>query len=146
MDTSEQSVSHQRLKRAFDILCSGVGLLALWPVGLLIGLLIKLTAGGPIFYGQTRIGQFGKPFRIWKFRSMVVNADKLGVPLTKDEDPRILIFGQRHSQLVGIDDHGPEFPDAKRLPELANPGLPIEDGTSGRELDQQANQQPRRPQ
>jgi lipopolysaccharide/colanic/teichoic acid biosynthesis glycosyltransferase len=94
MDTSEQSVSHQRLKRAFDILCSGVGLLALWPVGLLIGLLIKLTDRGPIFYGQTRIGQFGKPFRIWKFRSMVVNADKLGVPLTKEEDPRITWMGR----------------------------------------------------
>lgn len=87
-------MSHQRRKRAFDILCSGVGLLALWPAGLLIGLLIKLTGGGPIFYGQTRIGQFGKPFRIWKFRSMVVNADKLGVPLTKDEDPRITGTGR----------------------------------------------------
>jgi lipopolysaccharide/colanic/teichoic acid biosynthesis glycosyltransferase len=94
MDTSEQSVSHQRRKRAFDILCSGVGLLALWPAGLLIGLLIKLTGGGPIFYGQTRIGQFGKPFRIWKFRSMVVNADKLGVLLTKEEDPRITWTGR----------------------------------------------------
>ena len=94
MDTSEPSVSHQRLKRAFDILCSGVGLLALWPVGLLIGLLLKLTGRGPIFYGQTRIGQFGKPFRIWKFRSMVVNADKLGVPLTKEEDPRITWIGR----------------------------------------------------
>ena len=94
MAINEQSVSHQRFKRAFDILCSGVGLLALWPVGLLIGLLIKLTGRGPVFYGQTRIGQFGKPFRIWKFRSMVVNADKLGVPLTKDEDPRITWTGR----------------------------------------------------
>jgi lipopolysaccharide/colanic/teichoic acid biosynthesis glycosyltransferase len=94
MAIKEQSVSHQRRKRAFDILCSGVGLLALWPAGLLIGLLIKLTGGGPIFYMQTRIGQFGKPFRIWKFRSMVVNADKLGVPLTKEEDPRITRTGR----------------------------------------------------
>jgi len=90
----EQSVSHQKLKRAFDILCSGVGLLALWPVGLLIGLLIKLTGRGPIFYGQIRVGQFGKPFRIWKFRSMVVNADTLGLPLTKEEDPRITWLGR----------------------------------------------------
>lgn len=94
MNASEPSVSHQRLKRAFDITCSGVGLLVLWPVGLLIGLLIKVTDRGPIFYGQTRVGQFGKPFRIWKFRSMVVNADKLGVPLTKDEDPRITWIGR----------------------------------------------------
>jgi len=63
-------------------------------VGVLIGLLIKLTDRGPVFYGQTRIGRFGKPFRIWKFRSMVVNADKLGVPLTKEEDPRITWIGR----------------------------------------------------
>ena len=94
MIASAPSVFHQRLKRAFDIACSAVGLLALWPVGLLIGLLIKLTSSGPVFYGQSRIGQFGKPFRIWKFRSMVVNADKLGVPLTKEEDPRITWIGR----------------------------------------------------
>jgi lipopolysaccharide/colanic/teichoic acid biosynthesis glycosyltransferase len=94
MIASAPSVFHQRLKRAFDIACSAVGLLALWPVGLLIGLLIKFTSSGPVFFGQTRIGQFGKPFRIWKFRSMVVNADKLGVPLTKDEDPRITWIGR----------------------------------------------------
>lgn len=85
---------YQGLKRAFDIVFAGFGLLVLWPVGLLIGLLIKLTSRGPVFYGQTRIGQFGRPFRIWKFRSMVVNADKLGVPLTKEEDPRITWIGR----------------------------------------------------
>jgi lipopolysaccharide/colanic/teichoic acid biosynthesis glycosyltransferase len=94
METSEKPVFHHRLKRAFDLACSGLGLLALWPVGLFIGLLIKLTDGGPIFYGQTRIGQFGNPFRIWKFRSMVIDADKLGVPLTKEEDPRITWVGR----------------------------------------------------
>ena len=61
-------------------------------------------------------------------------------------DARILVFGQRHAHVVGIDDHGPEFPDAERLPELADPGLPVEDGTPASELDQQANQQPHRPQ
>jgi lipopolysaccharide/colanic/teichoic acid biosynthesis glycosyltransferase len=81
-------------KRLFDIVCASVGLLVLAPLGLLIALLIKLSDGGPIFYRQTRVGQFGKPFRIWKFRSMVVNADKIGVPLTKDEDPRITRIGR----------------------------------------------------
>jgi len=81
-------------KRAFDITCAGLGLLALWPAGFLIALLIKLTDRGPVFYGQTRIGQFGKPFRIWKFRSMVINADKLGVPLTQEADPRITWIGR----------------------------------------------------
>lgn len=81
-------------KHLFDLVCAVVGLLLLAPVGLLIALLIKLSDGGPIFYCQNRVGQFGKPFRIWKFRSMVVNADKMGVPLTKDEDPRITRTGR----------------------------------------------------
>ena len=81
-------------KRSFDIVCASIGLLVLTPLGLLIALLVKLSDGGPIFYRQTRIGQFGEPFRIWKFRSMVVNADKIGVPLTKEEDPRITWIGR----------------------------------------------------
>jgi lipopolysaccharide/colanic/teichoic acid biosynthesis glycosyltransferase len=81
-------------KRLFDVVCASVGLLVLTPLGLLIALLIKLSDGGPIFYRQTRIGQFGNPFRIWKFRSMVVNADKIGVPLTKEEDSRITWIGR----------------------------------------------------
>jgi lipopolysaccharide/colanic/teichoic acid biosynthesis glycosyltransferase len=91
---SETPMDAPLIKRLFDILCASLGLLFLLPVGLLIGLLIKLSDGGPIFYGQIRIGQFGKPFRIRKFRSMVVNADKIGVPLTKEEDPRITWIGR----------------------------------------------------
>lgn len=81
-------------KRLFDILGSVVGLAVLLPFGLLIGLLIKLADGGPVFYGQTRIGRFGKPFRIWKFRSMVLNADKMGSHVTKEEDSRITRIGR----------------------------------------------------
>ena len=51
-------------KRVLDIVCATVGLLVLSPFGLLLGLLIKLADGGPIFYEQIRVGQFGKPFRI----------------------------------------------------------------------------------
>src|SRR3989440_496814 len=87
-------MSYPALKRLFDIVWASIGLLLLLPVGLLIGLLIKLTGGGPVFYGQTRIGQFGKPFRIWKFRSMVVNADQTGLSLTKGEDPRVTWIGR----------------------------------------------------
>ena len=94
MNSEDQFISRAKPKRVFDVLCSGAGLLALWPAGLLIGLLIKLTGKGPIFYGQTRIGQFGKPFRIWKFRSMVVNADQTGLSLTKGEDPRVTWIGR----------------------------------------------------
>ena len=81
-------------KCLFDMVFASVGLLVLAPAGLLIALLIKLSDGGPVFYRQTRIGQLGKPFRIWKFRSMVVNADKIGVQFTKDEDPRITRIGR----------------------------------------------------
>ena len=57
---------HVTSKRLFDMVCAGIGLLVLAPAGLLIALLIKRSDGGPVFYRQTRIGQFGKPFRIWK--------------------------------------------------------------------------------
>src|SRR5438105_5045415 len=80
-------------KRLFDVACATMGLLVLSPFGLLIGLLIKLADGGPVIFGQIRVGQFGKPFRIWKFRSMVVNAEKLGPSITKEKDPRITRIG-----------------------------------------------------
>jgi len=81
-------------KRALDLVCSALGLILLSPLGLLIAMVIKLTDLGPVFYRQDRIGQFGKTFRIWKFRSMVVNADQMGVPITRDKDPRITPVGR----------------------------------------------------
>jgi lipopolysaccharide/colanic/teichoic acid biosynthesis glycosyltransferase len=81
-------------KRLFDIVCASLGLLVLAPAGLLIGLLVKLADRGPMFFSQIRIGQFGKPFRIWQFRSMVVNAEQIGPPLTSKDDPRITRFGR----------------------------------------------------
>jgi len=80
-------------KRLFDIAASAIGLLVLWPVFLVIAVLIKLEDGGPVFYRQERIGYKGSPFKIWKFRTMVVNADKLGKPLTVGRDPRITRVG-----------------------------------------------------
>lgn len=81
------------MKRLFDIVCSAVGLVLLAPVGGLIALAVKLADGGPVFYGQIRVGQFGKPFRIWKFRSMVLDADKRGLQLTSEADSRITPLG-----------------------------------------------------
>jgi lipopolysaccharide/colanic/teichoic acid biosynthesis glycosyltransferase len=80
-------------KRLFDVVASAIGLLVLWPVFLVIAALIKLEDGGPVFYRQERIGYKGRPFKIWKFRTMVVNADKLGKPLTVGRDPRITRVG-----------------------------------------------------
>ena len=87
-------MSHASLKRLFDVFFASFGLLVLGPVGLVVSLMIKLSDRGPALYRQIRIGQFGKPFWIIKFRTMVVNADKLGLPLTKGEDQRITKIGR----------------------------------------------------
>jgi lipopolysaccharide/colanic/teichoic acid biosynthesis glycosyltransferase len=82
------------LKRLFDILFSTLGLILLSPILLLIGFLIKCEDRGPIFYRGVRVGRSGKSFRIFKFRTMVVNAEKLGGPSTADDDPRITNVGR----------------------------------------------------
>jgi lipopolysaccharide/colanic/teichoic acid biosynthesis glycosyltransferase len=82
------------LKRLFDIIFSLIGLTVFLPVLLAIAFLIKKEDGGPVFYKGVRIGAFGKPFSMFKFRTMVVNADKLGGPSTADDDPRITRIGK----------------------------------------------------
>ena len=82
------------LKRLFDIVCSVIGLVLLSPLFLIIAILIKKEDGGPVFYRGVRIGRYGKPFKIFKFRTMVVNADKIGGPSTADDDPRITKIGK----------------------------------------------------
>ena len=82
------------LKRTFDVLSSLFGLTLLSPVLVALAILIKREDGGPVFYRGVRVGRFGKPFRIFKFRTMVVNAEKLGGPSTADDDPRITKMGK----------------------------------------------------
>lgn len=82
------------LKRFFDIVFSLTGLMALGPLLLLIAMAIKLGSEGPVFYWGVRVGRSGKPFRIIKFRTMVVNADRIGGPSTPDDDPRITRVGK----------------------------------------------------
>ena len=81
------------LKRAMDVCVSGAALLVLWPVFLLIALAIKLDDPGPVFYRQVRVGKGGKLFRIFKFRSMVVDADRKGLSITVGRDSRITRVG-----------------------------------------------------
>lgn len=82
------------IKRAFDIIISAVGLIIISPLLLLIALLVRLDSKGTIFYSQERIGLYGMPFRIYKFRTMVENAEANGVPqVTHDNDPRITRVG-----------------------------------------------------
>ena len=66
------------VKRVLDIFVALLVLLVLSPIMLISALLIKLTTKGPLFYLQERVGLYGKPFHIYKFRTMVVNADKIG--------------------------------------------------------------------
>ena len=80
-------------KRAMDVLLSGAALLALWPLFLAIALAIKLDDPGPVFYRQVRVGRGGAPFRIFKFRSMVRDADKKGLTITVGRDSRITRVG-----------------------------------------------------
>jgi len=80
-------------KRLFDLFWTLAGLCLLWPIFLLIALLIRLDDGGPVFFRQERVGHKGKPFHIWKFRTMVVDAEKLGMPITIGRDPRITSVG-----------------------------------------------------
>lgn len=81
-------------KRVFDILVSGILLLILLPVFLILAIAIKLDSPGPVFYRQVRVTQYGKRFRIFKFRSMVANADKIGTQVTVGNDNRITRMGK----------------------------------------------------
>ena len=81
-----------RSKRAFDVTLSIVGLALLWPLLLVIAALVK-SDGGPVFFRQERVGRFGRPFRIWKFRTMVVDAERMGLQITAAGDPRITRVG-----------------------------------------------------
>ena len=81
-------------KRLFDIaFCVGVGSIVLVPM-ILIAALIKLEDGGPVFYRGVRIKRLGRPFRIWKFRTMVPGADQLGGSCTAANDVRITPLGR----------------------------------------------------
>ena len=81
------------LKRCFDVVVSAMMLLVLAPVFLVLAIAIKLDSPGPVFYRQVRVTQYGKEFRIFKFRSMVSDADKRGSLVTVSGDIRITRVG-----------------------------------------------------
>ena len=80
-------------KRLFDIVVSLILLTILLPVFAVLAVAIKLDSPGPVFFRQVRVTQYGKTFRIYKFRTMVQNADKLGAQVTVGADPRITRAG-----------------------------------------------------
>lgn len=87
------SASTLALKRALDILGSALGLLILLPLFIVIAIAITLDSPGPVFFRQERIGLGGRPFRIYKFRSMITAAPRLGSALTTHADNRITRVG-----------------------------------------------------
>ncbi|MDF1554456.1 MAG: sugar transferase [Deferrisomatales bacterium] len=88
-------------KRLFDLFWTVPGILILAPLFALAALAIKLDDQGPVFFRQERVGRNGLPFRIWKFRTMVVDAEAMGGQLTVGRDPRVTRVGRwlRHGKL-----------------------------------------------
>ncbi len=107
VNSHKMPVWQQNFKRFFDMASSIVALLLLSPVFLVLALIIKLTSKGSVFFKQERIGIKGKPFMIYKFRSMVTNAEKEGPQLSSSTDSRITGIGKfmRKSRL----DEVPQF-------------------------------------
>ena len=83
------------IKRVFDIVVSLILLIVFSPLFLIISLLIKVDSKGPVFYRQSRITRYGKEFRIFKFRTMIVGADKRGSLVTLKDDDRITRVGNK---------------------------------------------------
>lgn len=81
------------MKRLFDIIASGLGLLVLSPLFIILAIWIKLDSKGPVFYRQVRVGKDNKDFRIFKFRSMRVGSDKGSLVTIGGRDPRITRSG-----------------------------------------------------
>ena len=81
------------MKRAFDIIASGLGLIVLSPLFIVLAIWIKLDSKGPVFYRQVRVGYKNKDFRIFKFRSMRVGADKGSLVTIGGHDPRVTRSG-----------------------------------------------------
>lgn len=103
--TKGESIAYKFLKRTLDIVLSAIGLVILSPVLLIVAILIKLESSGPVIFAQKRVGLNSKEFKMYKFRSMVQNAEELKEKLAKQnemsgpmfkikEDPRVTKVGK----------------------------------------------------
>lgn len=81
------------MKRIFDIIASGLGIACLSPLFLILAIWIKADSPGPVFYRQTRVGRHNRDFRLFKFRSMRPNSDRLGLITIGGRDPRVTRSG-----------------------------------------------------
>ena len=82
------------MKRMFDLFFSSLGLLLLFPFFLGVSVAIRLDSPGPVFFRQVRVGRYGRPFRIFKFRTMFAGAETKGRKITVGEDPRVTRAGR----------------------------------------------------
>ena len=80
-------------KRAFDLTAASIGLVVLSPIMLAVALLVRLTSRGPVFFRQVRPGLGGRPFRLFKFRTMCLGADQLGAAVVVARDTRLTLVG-----------------------------------------------------
>lgn len=103
--TKDESLIYRFSKRLLDIICSALGLIILSPVLLIVAILIKLESKGPVIFSQARVGLNGNEFKMYKFRSMVQNAEELKEKLAKQnemsgpmfkmkDDPRVTKVGK----------------------------------------------------
>lgn len=92
-DILQEHEKELKLKRAFDIICSLIMIIILSPVLIVLSVMIKLDSKGPVLFKQVRVTTYGRKFKIWKFRTMVNNADKLGTQVTTKGDARITRMG-----------------------------------------------------
>lgn len=97
MELEQNEIYHKpmgdAIKRFFDLFVSLIAIIVLSPFFILIALLIKIGSTGPVLFKQTRIGRNELSFEIYKFRTMVVDAEKLGTQITIGKDPRITKIG-----------------------------------------------------
>lgn len=107
-------------KRIFDILMSSVGLIVLSPLMLLIAILIKCEDGGPVIYKQKRVGKHEKIFRMYKFRSMVINADSLIATLKSKNEVKGAMFKIKDDPRVTKIGHFLRKHSLDELPQLIN--------------------------
>lgn len=104
-DRFQKNKGYFILKRIIDIVASSIGIILLSPIFIVVSIAIKLESKGPIFFGQDRVGQYGKVFKMYKFRSMIKNAEELldklkdknemsGPMFKMKDDPRITKIGR----------------------------------------------------
>lgn len=92
-DILQKHQKELKIKRAFDIICAAIMIVILSPILIALSIMIKLDSKGPVLFKQVRVTTYGRKFKIWKFRTMVDHADKLGTQVTTKGDARITRMG-----------------------------------------------------